>query len=397
MRILSNEYLENIPGSEKKAQGGPSRFAYNLSKYLSEHGNEWVGILRSPTTLPNEYRELKNSHYARYFEVYVPKINFESIRELSEPVVLHSYLHDEVELISRFIREIKPDVLFINGFSSFCWLLYAAAKNCNIPILIQHAGITKIEVEQYRDLFSEAGATMCFDMEKEVTLHATSNIVLNSYSEGVLASTHGLESIPNSIIIPLPLIDWPFTIVTKKIHHKDITLGVVARWDRIKNHSAILALAEEIKKQNLPWKIRSVTKIPETDTYKEMKTRYKELIDVVSPMDQQELQKFYSSVDIALLPSHFDVSPNVVMEALSTGTPTLISPHVGWVSEYLQNEMQDWIISYEKPQEVVEKIKKLLDRAEWNEVEKLANYIKMCHNAETVYKKYLDLFEEKVL
>lgn len=394
MRILSNEYTANLPESLKKAQGGPARFASNLSQFISKNKHEWIGVLGSTINIPEGYKEIKTSLDGRYFELHVPKINFENIREISETVVLDSNFKEEIKLTSNLLQKIKPDILFLNGFSTFCWLLYAAAKKCGIPVIIQHAGIMKIEVEQYKDLYSEAGAKLCFEMERDVTVGASVNIVLNTYSENVLAKTHDLVSIPNSVVIPLPHPEWVFKTNIKARTPSNLTLGVVARWDRIKNHEALLALAEEISTQSLPWKIRVVTTIPETEKYKEMKARYRELIEVVPPMNQEELREFYSKLDIALLPSHFDVSPNVVMEALTTNTPTLISPTVGWVSEYNENGMQQWVISFSDPKKVIERIHELLNKNDWSEVEKLAKFIKVCHNPETIYKKYLDLFEE---
>lgn len=395
MRILSNEYLSNVSNTIKKTQGGTAKFAQSLSQFVTEHGHTWIGVLGTKNNPTITYKELASTNdQISYTEIYLPHISSSVLQKIDTQIELHEYFKNEIDVVSDFMKREKPDVVFLNGFSSFAWLLYVAAKKCDIPVAIQHAGIMKIEVEQYRDFFSDAGAAMCFEMEKETTANAAMNIFLNTYSEQMLAKVHNLGSIQNSCIVPLPDSGWKLSDEPVIKTTKEVTLGVVARWDRIKNHESILALAEEIKKQSLPWKIQVVTTIINSPNKLEMKTRYKELIQIIHPMDHANLRDFYSQLDIALLPSHFDVSPHVVMEAISVNVPTLISPHVGWVSEYEENDMQDWIISFEDPQKVIERISFLLEKENWPETKKLANYIKVCHNKDTIYSSYLHIFEE---
>lgn len=395
MRILSNEYHSNVPHEDKKTQGGTAKFALSLSQFVTEHGHVWIGVLGTkddPTTI---YRELASiNDKISYTEIYLPHISSSALQKIESKVELHEYFKNDINVVADFMKKTKPDVVFLNGFSSFAWLLYAAAKKCAIPVAIQHAGIMKIEVEQYSDFFSEAGAMMCFEMERETTSNAAMNIFLNKYSEKMLTKAHNLGSIQNSCVIPLPDSGWELSDEPIIKKNKEVTLGVVARWDRIKNHEGILALAEEIKKQSLPWNIQVVTTIIESTKKLEMKARYRELIEIVPPMSHEDLRHFYSQLDIALLPSHFDVSPHVVMEAISVNVPTLISPHVGWVSEYEENNMQDWIISFDDPKKVIERIRLLLKRESLPETKKLANFIKICHNKDTIYTSYLNIFED---
>lgn len=395
MRILSNEYLSNVPNAIKKTQGGTAKFALSLSQFVTEQGHTWIGVIGTKNNPTTTYKELASTNnQISYTEIYLPHISSSALQKIDTQIELHEYFKNEIDVVSDFIKKSKPDVVFLNGFSSFAWLLYAAAKKCDIPVAIQHAGIMKIEVEEYRDFFSEAGAEMCFEMEREVSSDAAMNIFLNKYSEQMLAKVHNLESIQNSCIVPLPNTGWELHDESTTAAREQITLGAVARWDRIKNHESILALAEEIKKQSLPWNIQVVTTIVDSTKKLEMKTRYRELIKIVPPMDHVNLRNFYSQLTIALLPSHFDVSPHVVMEAVSVNVPTLISPHVGWVSEYEENDMQDWIISFDDPKKVIERITLLLEKESWPETKKLANYIKVCHNKDTIYTSYLHIFEE---
>ena len=170
------------------------------------------------------------------------------------------------------------------------------------------------------------------------------------------------------------------------------TLGIVARWDRIKNHEAVLALAEEIRAQGLPWRIRSVTSIPDTLIKTEFKNRYREFVDVVAPMDRDSLGEFFRASDVLILPSHFDVSPTVVMEAIASGVPTLISLNVGWVSEYEECGMHNWIGDFSRPDTIINQLQNNFARPRWMEALRFADYVKKCHNPDMVFSDYLTLF-----
>ncbi|MCF7843363.1 glycosyltransferase family 4 protein [Candidatus Gracilibacteria bacterium] len=395
MRILTNEYYTSLPGSEKKAHGGPGTFAVDFSQYVCKSGHTWIGLLATKKDFGSDYRKKASRKHAEYIEILSnDKTSIEGLRELTSPITPTEYLKDEILYVSEIMRKLQPDIMFLNGFSAYSWLLYAAAKKCNLPIVFQHAGIMKREVEQYEELFSEIGRNMCYEMELDATLGVDVNIFLNEYCEKELAHCYNLDSVPQSIIIPLPHAGWIFDPIKKVPSGSNITIGVVARWDRIKNHPAILALAEEINKQSLPWKIEVVTTIPKTNKFKEMKSRYRELIEVVPPMGRTELREFYSKIDIALLPSNFDAAGAVVMEALATGIPTLISPSVGWVSEYDENNMNEWIVSFDNPSDVVTRIQNQLRRDSWPEVSSLSNYIKTIHAPDNVYNAYLNVFEK---
>lgn len=392
MRILSNDYYSSTPNSSEKIHGGPRRFSADFSHFARREGHEWIGLIRSNEALEGMVQEIASREGARYIGVYVPKVTLEGLRELQVTISPDEYLREEIAALIEHIREIAPDVLFLNGFSAYSWLLYAAARACHVPIVIQHAGIMHHEVEQYADLFTDAGRAMCIEMERDTALGVSANIFLNKFSEQEFLRCLALESVPGSVIVPLPHAGWTFA-GTKTFHEGEIVLGAVARWDRIKNHAAILALAEEIQRQGLPWKIRVVTAIPDTPMHAQMKESYRALIEVVPPMDRDQLLEFYRSLDIAILPSHFDVSPTVVMEALSQGVPTLISPQVGWVSEYEECDMHEWIASFDNPEKVVAKISALLSQKTPQGLEKLAVHVEKCHNPGVIYERYMQMFE----
>ncbi|OGN03117.1 MAG: hypothetical protein A2655_00730 [Candidatus Yanofskybacteria bacterium RIFCSPHIGHO2_01_FULL_43_42] len=394
MKIFSNDYFTSLPNSALHVKGGPARFTIEFSAFIVSHGHSWTGLLHGPGGAEPLEELLRVDTGRSFFKISSQSATQEALRKVSEGVAPEVFFAKDIETVAELMRQDSPDIVLINGFSSFAWILSAAARRNDLPFVIQHAGIWKREVDAYGDLFSPGGRAMCYAMEKEAAETASTNIFLNEYSREVFQNTVRPDVMRGSIIIPLPHSGWPFTgnFIPQKRDAR--ILGVVARWDRIKNQGAILAVAEEVNRQRLPWRIRSVTEIPDTPVQADFKARYRELIDILPHMKREALREFYGSVDMMILPSHFDVSPTVVMEAVSVGIPTLISPNVGWVSEYMECGMGDWIVPFDNPGNVIRRIRELFLRTAWPEASQFAEHIKKRHEPFTVFSYYLDLFEQ---
>src|SRR5690606_22698206 len=110
---------------------------------------------------------------------------------------------------------------------------------------------------------------------------------------------------------------------------KVLSVGAVGRWDMIKNHGALDRLGSYVRKAKLDWKVLVVTK-PSVRASQTFLKRYRSHVTLVNPMHPQDLLTWYRGIDILIVPSRFDVSPTVVLEAISLGKPVIISDRVGW-------------------------------------------------------------------
>lgn len=318
--------------------------------------------------------------------------------ESSKPVDPRVWFAPQIASLRRLIRRTRPEVLFLNGFSVFAWQLLEAAKLEGLPIVIQHAGISQVEFEQYKHLYTHAARMSVLRMERDIVDAATKQVFLNEFSREAFRTRVAPVPDAQAVIIPLPYQEifsrqHPASRTKKSGSDKTTVIGCVARWDRIKNHNAILRVAEEAKRQGLNWSFRSVTKIPDTQIQLRFKNAYRKAIEVVAPMTPADLMDFYRSIDLLVLPSHFDVSPTVVMEAALMGKPTLISPNVGWISEYLQNGLTEWVIDYEEAERVVKRIGRLLRKPSPTN---FRESIRIRHKPEKVFKAYLRLFNSVI-
>jgi len=392
MIILSNDYRSSLPGSNVNIKGGPARFAADFSAFAVSRGHRWIGLLHSHQGSNEKWQKLAETENKEFYSIAARTATATGLRLLSGGNDPESYFNDEIEVVRKLVHAINPDIFFLNGFSVYAWLLFKAVQRNKTPIVIQHAGIWTKEIDMYPDMFAPAARDFCVSMERDAAECADANIFLNQFSYHMFEQIVVPRTIAAPSIIPLPSPGRPLPATFAPAPKNERIIGMVARWDRIKNHSSVLALAEAIRSAGLPWKIRVVTTIPDTPLMLDFKTRYRELIDVVPVMDRESLQVFYRSVDILILPSHFDTVGGVVMEAIAEGKPTLISPHVGWINEYEKCGMEKWIVDFENPEIVIDSLKMHLARPAWPELEIFAKYIEKWHNRDVVYEAYMTLF-----
>ncbi len=396
MRILSNDALTNLPHSNGVAHGGLANFARHFSAFAVAAGHEWIGFIQRPNDgTKTRFRTLAKAPHRQYKGCYFPDTRIRSFLKTKKMINPRTFFSEEIEALQRFIKEVKPDILFLNGYSFSSWLMLEAASREKLPIVVQHAGIAAIENEIYKHLYSTAGRALLLEMERDIVRQATKQVFLNEYSYRVFSKKVLRVPRKQVEIIPLPYEahEWKKTAQTKQALHlkKEIIIGCVARWDRIKNHAAILDLAREAQTQGLPWRFECVTIIPPTKFLFDFKEEYRARITVVPPMNRASLAAFYRRMDLMILPSHFDVSPTVVMEAAGAGKPTLISPAVGWANEYKACKLEKWIICFDDPAKVVKRIQQLLKQPS---IETLQDSIRRLHAPHTVFQAYLTLFTD---
>ncbi len=408
MKILTNEYLCNTPDFKQAAKGGPANFArlfFSFLKDKQKNNLEWQGLIirdLDPINKGFYQKKLVDSRKNRsIFKFSFPFIYSEKLLKAKKVANYREILKEPIKRLSVLIAKIKPDAVFLNGFSLGNWLILEASRLNRIPVVIQHAGIWTKELEIYRDFYSPAGIKMMEKMEREAAEHSTAEIFLNSFSQRffyrrVMAGRRPRAG--HSVIIPLP-IDFRFFRETKTANlsfdfrKEDFNIGMIARWDRIKNHEAVALLAKNAKDKNLPWSFHSVTRIPESQKNAKIKNIYRRNIEVVDFLPKDKIRDFCQSNDLIIIPSHFDVSPTVLLEALASGTPVAISPNVGFVDDYRRYGASDWIIDFENPEAAIRRLKKIKNKPL---PVTLKRELFKKHDPEKVFKKYAAIFSSLI-
>lgn len=399
LRILFNDSHSNLPSNDTIPQGGPASFSGKLSAYFNkkEKNVELISILFShnPNTQDIFIKETIGKH--KYYELYYPREKL--LKTYSKEFTKKDYLkflEPWLMEVDKIFEMSKPDIVFLNGFSISNWLIMEAAYRRKIPISIQHAGIWKKELTVSQKHFSKSIKKIFASLEKEIYVKASHQIFLNEFSRDVFFDIHNIPQNKNTFsktsIIPLPIEIKgfkPATLTDKKVYK----LGVVARWDGIKNHDAVLRLAKYVEKFNLPQSIEVVTGLTEKLT--DYKTEYQKHVSIVKPMSPDELKTFYKNQDIILIPSRFDVSPTVLMEALLLGKPVIISSSVGWVSDFHRFNLNKLIINPNDSGKTIYDIinKLIIDKDIYiKRFTKFQNKIINKHSIEKVFDNYYKVF-----
>ncbi len=401
IRVVFNDAHVNLPLNTQIPQGGVSRFAQKFEKYFKiNHPHiDLISLLFSHNTINKDIyiRETRGVH--KYYELVYPRSSL--IKTYKKEYTKKEYtkfLEPWISKIEEILKKVQPNIVFLNGFSLSNWIIMSASYRQKIPICIQHAGIWKKELITSQKSFSSSIKKIFMDYEKDIFKKTSHQIFLNEFSRDIFFSLHNIsnnkKNLSKTSVIPLPINTTNF----KKIHisnKKTYNIGVVARWDRIKNHDATLRLAKYIKKNKLPFSISVVTHWDEKHVT-DFNSEYKKRIKIIKPMSPDKLLTFYSKQDIILIPSRFDVSPTVLMEALSCGKPVIISSSVGWISDYHKFKLDKLIINPQTSGEnIYNSINELISNKTTyiNKFNKLQKKIINKHNTKEVFKEYYNIFK----
>lgn len=408
MKILTNEYLCNTPDFKQAAKGGPANFArlfFNFLKDKKKNNLEWHGLIINDLDDSNKkffcrkFADFRKNRYIHKFSF--PFFYSKKILKAKKVANYRQILEEPISRLNILISKIGPDVVFLNGFSLGNWLILEASRLNGIPVVIQHAGIWSKELEIYKDFYSPAGVKMMELMEKESAEYSAAEIFLNYFSRRFFYRRVVVSRRPkagHSVVIPLP-IDFRFFRDNKNsglsfVFEKNIfNIGMIARWDRIKNHEAVAFLAEEVKSRGLDWDFHVITRIPDSQKNIKVKNIYRRHIEVIDFLPKDKIRDFCQSNDLIIIPSHFDVSPTVLLEALACGTPVVISPNVGFVDDYRRYGASDWIIDFENPEVAIRRLKKIKGKSL---PASLKRELFKKHDPDKVFKKYAAIFSSLI-
>lgn len=231
-----------------------------------------------------------------------------------------------------------PDALVLNGFSLANWYLANAAERLGIPFFFSHHGFWFAEIPTTLPPAAQARLRV---MEFGAFRAARKNVYLNAWSRERADEAYPGAKREDDVVIPLPY--NPVFLkqgVSAMMANDRSTVGFVARWDPIKNIGLVSAFARACSDLCVVAPI----KVGGRKSLSDEEQAFRSSVQILELLPQEALPSFYRSCDLMMLPSRFDVSPTVVMEAALQGRGTVISDHVGWVEAYERLDMEDWIV-----------------------------------------------------
>lgn len=394
MKIMFNAYFDINVGQEKNdSYGGPRNFIKIFLQQFSNPRHELVGVrLTGDKNKDNvvgikKHRE-KNCSFLTLTTFLRTKKILGAKRRALPPEVFST-----IKILSQALAKEKPDLLFLNGFSIGHWYLLRAAALTEIPIVAVHHGLWFKEADNVAKKVTLSSIHLMRQMEKEISCLADKEVFLNEFS--LAEYQKGLKIRVNqkrSVIIPLPYNPLFERKPIKRLSRKDqvFKIGMVGRWDPIKDPLALMALAKEAVKQGKKWEFHFVTKITEVKSLAKAAKAIGRWVKIRPPMKLEKLRVFYNEMDLMILPSRFDVSPTVVIEALLQNKMTLISPNVGWVSLYEKLGLGKWIIDFKDSKKVIKRIEEISDSSVSG---KLIKHIREKHQPKFVFDSYEKIFK----
>lgn len=254
-----------------------------------------------------------------------------------------------IETTKNILRKEAPDIVLINGTYSAPWILAQAAHELGIPMVLRYAGVLQ------KELGNKGYFVRRRLLQYEQWIVSAANAII--FPSGLCRKTVEREivrrSIKNGVVIPNP-VSHAGTAHKRHTRKARYTMAAIGRWSAIKNFQAFLALHDALQDEQWPHRAIMVT------SFWDERFGISETIERKDPMDQDDLRVFYQSLDLLVVPSHFETFCNVAAEALVHGCSVLVSENIGIADVLRKAGLHRMIIkSFDDPAVVVAAVKRL--------------------------------------
>lgn len=347
MKIAINIQRENL--------GGITASNINLINYLYGSDTKFVGIeinsriyTKSALLFRNYSPEVFDHHIINAHHLPLRK-GMNKANNLKE---LEIYFEEVISIVRDILKKTKPDTVLVSGTYFVPWIISVAAKKEKIPIILWYAGVLAKEVEGQ----APKNIKIFLAMEKSILKNANKIIFPSNLCKETVENIVTKNKIKNSFIIPNPVAP-KFSEPCVTEHSAKNKIAAIGRYTKIKNFDKFFDLHKILTKQG--WK-HNATFVTTPDIKSKNPP---ESIQIVPPMDQENLKKFYSSQGLIICPSTFETFGNVPMEAVSLGVPVLVNENIGCAEVLKKAKLGNMVISFDDINKVAERAKQLCGKS----------------------------------
>lgn len=213
----------------------------------------------------------------------------------------------------------KAMIVRVEG--DYLWESYAERTHSDMTLKDFYESIGKLNLNAKEKLIR--------NLSQKVFSHADALVFSSDWRLEILKSGYAMDA-NKTFIIPSP---WPDGVSAGQGARNKVIL-FAGRFIWIKNLvrmiNSFLTAA-----QGQPWRLEIMGDGPEKDFLGKI-VAGKDKVTLLPPLPHHELLKKLASVHAFLLPSLSDVSPNVILDCLSQGTPFLMTKESGFY-EALKN------------------------------------------------------------
>ncbi len=238
------------------------------------------------------------------------------------------------DLISATVRAFRPDVIHITGPSELGLFGAYFAHQLNVPLVASwHTNLHEYAARRMRWLSRHVGRAGAH-IERAVeasTLHLTS--ILYSRAQAIYAPNPTLCALlERTIHRPCHLMQrgvdtnlFTPTRRTRALNDPDIVLGYVGRLSVEKNVVLLPKVDAQLRTLGITPRWLIVGHGAEEDHLRAALPN----AELPGVLRGEALATAYANMDLLIFPSHTDTFGNVVLEALASGVPVIVTPHGG--------------------------------------------------------------------
>ena len=271
--------------------------------------------------------------------------------------------------LMKISKNIELVILFLGGSALILPMLTAKLLKKKVIIVVSESVSKDVERMYSNKLFGTGGFIFYHIMRilEEINYMLSNRIVL--YSKAIIHS-YGLERYKDKILpFGARFVDGNLFKIKKGINERKILIGYVGRFVEEKGIREFIDAIPVVleKRGNVEFLVCG-----EGPLFREIKDKIKnnklsDNVKLVGWVPHEELPEYLNILKLFVLPSHTEGMPNIVLEAMSCGTPVLATP-VGGIKDIIRNEKTGFILENNSPEAIAENIIKVLGHSNLDEI-----------------------------
>jgi len=150
--------------------------------------------------------------------------------------------------------------------------------------------------------------------------------------------------------------------ITKKPSRKSLKLLFIGNLIKTKGVYELLEAAKKLSDEQINFELSIIGKGPEASNLASYiaENDLSASLKLIGGVPHEKLDQWFAKSHALILPSYREGVPNVIMEALATGTP-VVATKVGGIPEVITNEVNGILLENYQPDSIYKGIRKLMD------------------------------------
>lgn len=285
------------------------------------------------------------------------------------------------------LRTALPDLIHSHRYKENLLASLSTGFNDRIKLIATQHGLPEL-FETNGTLFNRLKTKANFQL---LSHYFTRTVAVSADVKYALIAEHAfhqnqVESIHNGIEIPVAAVSKPKT--------NSFVIGSSGRLSPVKDYPLMVKIAAAVNTRNVPGvHFELAGEGPERTILESMLGSYALRNNFTMKGHQDDMNTFYSGIDLFLNTSIHEGIPMTILEALARGIP-VVAPDVGGIREIITNGVEGFLINSRAPEVFAEKCLLLQENRELRETMSKAarDTAERTFSAERMSDKYYRLY-----